>query len=59
MFLILVKLSVGKVYSDQGWFEVRAIGGGVTTVLTDSDQVGHLRPTWSFKTNLFILDQLC
>ena len=41
-----------------GWFEILAIGG-VSTVPTNSDQVGHLQPTWSFKTNLFIFDHFC
>ena len=35
----------------QGWFEARAIGGG-------TDRFNRFGPSWSFKTNLFIFDQL-
>ena len=50
----IVNKKNSKVWSLRNWRGVTT----VSTVLTNSDQVGNLQPTWLFKTNLFILDQL-
>ena len=42
----------------QGWFEDRAVGGWSGPLRQVSDQFGHLRPSWSFTTNLLIFDKM-